>query len=118
MLASERCKFADNGYEIIFSGSVAAVPEEIHLLERSSRKCRRPNNSADPIIYFSSYISNIAKMMAKYNQNDIIYDYYFLSMGGVVSKKFILYTITAYLKYILLIFVTNKYVLLCFYFDW
>ena len=94
---------------------MTAVPEVIQPLKRTWRKWK-PNSSADPIIYFSSYISNIAKMMAKYNQNDIIYDYYFLSMGGVVSKKFILYTITAYLKYILLIFVTNKYVLLCFYF--
>ena len=52
MLASERCQFAANGYEIIFSGSVAAVPEEIHLLERASRKCRRPNSSASPIFIF------------------------------------------------------------------
>ena len=38
------------------------------------------------------------------------------SLGVKLQKKFLQYRVTAYLKYILLIFVTNKDVLLCFYF--
>ena len=64
------------------------------------------------------YIIIIAWWHQNCNRITLLLHYNNLSLGGVVSEKFIQYRVTAYLKHILLIFVTNKYVLLCFYFYW